>query len=179
MNRTIETPRLELRPWTTEDLEGARSIYAAPAVTRWLPPVTVVGPSDGLETLLATWVAADSTSAGCLGHWAVHLRSSPEVVGGLSLQPAPHASGSVAIAWALAPSAWGNGYATEAADALVRWAMHEGGVQEVFAIVQPGNARALGTAARIGMEWVIDLDQPTGEPYRVYRIRHGDLDWED
>lgn len=179
MNRTIETQRLELRPWTTEDLQGARSIYAAPAVTRWLPPAAVVGPSAGLETLLATWVAADRASAGCLGHWAVHLRSSPEVVGGLSLQSAPHASESVAITWALTPGAWGNGYATEAADALVRWAMHEGGVQEVFAILQPGNTRAIGTAVRIGMEWVIDLERPTGEPYRVYRIRHGDLDWED
>ncbi|WP_328531384.1 GNAT family N-acetyltransferase [Nocardioides sp. NBC_00368] len=178
MSRIIETPRLELRPWTTEDLEGARSIYAAPAVTRWLPSATVVGPPDDLKTLLATWVAADSASPGCLGHWAVTLRSSPEVVGGLSLQPAPHASESVAVAWALAPDAWGNGYATEAANALVRWAMHEGGVMEVFAIVDPGNARALETAVRIGMEWVTDLNQPTGRHYRVYRIRHGDLDWE-
>lgn len=179
MSRTIETPRLELRPWTTEDLEGARSVYAAPPVTRWLPPGTVVGHPEDLEALLARWVEADSAIAGCLGHWAVHLRSDPEVVGGLSLQPAPHASESVAITWALAPGAWGNGYATEALDALVRWAMHEGGVQEVFAIVQPGNERALRTAQRIGMEWVTELEQPAGEPLGVYRIRHADLDWED
>lgn len=179
MSRTIETPRLELRPWTTEDLDGARSVYAAPAVIRWLPSVTVVGRSGDLDKLLAKWIATDNAGAGCLGHWAVHLRSSAEIVGGLSLQPAPHARESLAITWALAPGAWRKGYATEAADALVRWAMHEGGVQEVFAIVRPGNERALGTALRIGMEWVTELEQPIGKPSRVYRIRHADLDWED
>ena len=57
--------------------------------------------------------------------------------------------------------------------------MHEEGVVEVFAIVQPDNERAAATARRIGMEWVTEVGHLPGGRYQVYRIRHGDLDYEE
>jgi [ribosomal protein S5]-alanine N-acetyltransferase len=159
------------------------AVYADPAVSRWLPSAATTGSTAGVEALLASWAEADGSGSECLGHWAVRPQSGAgvvgDVVGGVSLQPAPHASESVAIGWALSSTVWGHGYAAEASDALTRWAMHEGGVLEVFAFVQPRNRRAVATAERIGMEWVVDLEQSSGGPYRVYRLRHGDLDWHD
>jgi RimJ/RimL family protein N-acetyltransferase len=97
------------------------------------------------------------------------------VVGGISLAHVPSPDGSVTLRSELAPSWWGNGYASEAGEALVHWAMHEASVIDVFALVQPDNARAAATAERIGMEWELDLDSGL----RVFRIRHGDLDCVD
>jgi RimJ/RimL family protein N-acetyltransferase len=108
------------------------------------------------------------------GHWAVHRRDDGSVVGGVSLEFTPHGSESLAVDWNVVPIARGRGYATEAGEALIRWALHEAGVPDVFAVVPPGNAPAIATAQRIGMEWVTDRGQ-----FRVYRIRHGDLDYRD
>ena len=176
----IETPRLVLRPWSPADVDGAVDLYSAPAVRRWLEPaIDGAGSPATMRTVLAQWAEHDRSSSECFGHWAVLERSTSRIVGGVTLHRAPHASESVGIAWALVPAAWGHGYASEAGDALVRWAMHECGVLDVFAIVQPGNERGLATAERIGMEWVTELGRTQGGRYQVYRIRHGDLDWED
>ena len=180
MTRIIETQRLVLRPWEQADVASATAIYSAPSVKRWLAPgVDVSASSDGMQRQLAEWMDHDRTSTSCLGHWAVALRSTSDVIGALTLTQAPHASESITIGWALAPEAWGHGYATEAGDALVRWAVHEGGATEVFAIVQPDNARAEATAKRIGMEWVAELGHLPGGRYQVFRIRHVDLAWKD
>jgi [ribosomal protein S5]-alanine N-acetyltransferase len=109
--------------------------------------------------------------AGPEGHWALHRRDDGVVVGGVSLAFTPRGSESLAIDWTLVPAARGHGYATEAGEAVARWAIHEAGVPEVFALVPPDNGPAMATAQRIGMEWVTDRG-----PFHLYRIRHGDLD---
>jgi ribosomal-protein-alanine N-acetyltransferase len=180
MTRVIETQRLVLRPWHTADAEGALAIYTAPSVRRWIrtddaAPTTV----EEMRTRLRQWAPDDHESTDVHGHWAICDRATSAVLGALVLEHAMHTD-SLALGLALAPAAWGNGYATEAGDALVRWAIHEEGALEVFAIVQPDNQRATATAERIGMEWVTELGRPPGGGrYQVYRIRHGDLDWED
>ncbi len=180
MSRVIETERLVLRPWSDADARNATEIYEAPPVAHWL--TAQLGAFDTPARLSATllaWRHESRHDPGRAGHWAVHERDNETVVGGVSLQYAWAGGQSLTIAWALAPSAWGHGYAAEAGDALIRWAMHEEGVLEVFAIVQPDNVRAAETAKRIGMEWVTELGHASGGRYQVYRIRHGDLEYED
>lgn len=180
MSRVIATERLVLRPWSDADANDAMEIYEAPPVAHWLTPQ--LGAFDTparLDATLLEWDDEGRHDPGRSGHWAVHERKGDTIVGGVSLQYALAGSESLTIAWALAPRAWGHGYAAEAGDALIRWAMHEEGVVEVFAIVQPDNLRATDTAKRIGMEWVTELGHASGGRYQVYRIRHGDLEYED
>jgi RimJ/RimL family protein N-acetyltransferase len=179
MSRVIETARLVLRPWQVSDADAALAIYADPAVRRWSAPADLPVTAGEMRLRLQHWRTDDLTSNGCTGHWAVADRSTSVVVGAMVLDHAP-GSESLTIGWALAAGARGRGYATEAGDALVRWAIHEGGAVEVFALVEPDNVRARSTAERIGMEWVTELGHlDGGGRYQVYRIRHGDLDYED
>lgn len=182
MTRTIETARLVLRPWEPADAESALAVYTAPSVRAWLtqPDLPTELPANLAEmrSRIAEWAPDDSEHTDVHGHWAVCVRSTSAVIGAVTLQHAMQTD-SLALGCALAPEAWGHGYATEAGDALVRWAIHEEGALEVFAIIQPGNQRAAATAERIGMEWVTELGQAPGGRYQVYRIRHGDLAWED
>lgn len=178
MSPYIETERLVLRPWMEGDAEEALSIYGSQQVSRWLTPdLRAVRTPEEMQTVLRRWSDVDDRSV--VGHWAARSRRDGAVVGGLSLQYAPPGGDSVTITWQLAPTAWGNGYATEAGAALIRWAMHERGVIEVFAVVQPDNERAAATAERIGMEWITELGHLTQGRYQVYRIRHGDLDYHE
>jgi RimJ/RimL family protein N-acetyltransferase len=108
------------------------------------------------------------------GHWAAATHAG-DVVGGLSLQPAGPDDDDLTISCALAPVAWGRGYATEASAALLRWALHEAGATEVYALVRCDNTRALATAQRVGMDWIDDRVSDAVGRQRVFRLRHGDL----
>lgn len=176
MSAFLETERLTVRPWKASDANRAMAIYGAPSVSPWLvPALSALDTPAAMRSTLLRWRDDDEKGSGSAGHWAIQRRVDAELVGGLSLQYEPPGGESLTIAWVLAPSSWGNGYAAEACDALIRWAMHEQGATEVFAILQPDNARAAATAARIGMEWVTDLGHLQQGRYQVYRIRHGDL----
>lgn len=178
MSRVIRTPRLLLRPWDLDDTTSAFHIYEAPAVARWLAPWHVPASAEAMRRQLATWRDIEDRHAAPVGHWAAATPDG-EVVGALSLQYVPADGESLTLSWALAPPYWGQGYATESGTALMRWAVHERGAVEVFALVQPDNARAVGTALRMGMEWVTEYGDLPGGHYQVYRIRHGDFSVED
>jgi RimJ/RimL family protein N-acetyltransferase len=80
------------------------------------------------------------------------------------------------IGWQLAPEVWGQGLASEAGHLVAHWALGHPGVDEVFAVVRPTNARAAATAKRIGMEWVGETDKYYDLQLNVYRLRSADLD---
>ena len=128
-----------------------------------------------MRAVIDRWLRDPDADLALSRHWAAETREVGSIVGGLSLQPLGPEDDDLTITCALHPAAWGNGYATEAASALLRWALHEAGATEVFALVRSDNARALATTQRIGLEWVEDHDQPGGAAHQVFRLRHGDL----
>ena len=57
----------------------------------------------------------------------------------------------VEVGWRLARDAWGRGYATEAARAALAFGFEEHAIEEILAIVDPGNERSLRVCAKLGM----------------------------
>jgi RimJ/RimL family protein N-acetyltransferase len=55
------------------------------------------------------------------------------------------------IFYSLAPGAWGRGYATEAARAVVKYGLGALGLPEVLAEVDEGNAASVAVVKRLGM----------------------------
>ena len=90
------------------------------------------------------------------------------------LLPMPVPEADVEMECQLAPEYWGRGYVTEAAQALAHWAF-EHSLVELFALVEPDNARAAATARRIGMEWVGESEKYHGSLKQVFRLRPDDL----
>ncbi|MFG1817608.1 GNAT family N-acetyltransferase [Kribbella sp. NPDC049174] len=172
MKPTIETERLVIRPWQDTDASDALVIYGDEQVTRWLTPAMSWVPNVlTMRDVLHRWKAQDVAPA---SHWAVELRDTRRVIGGvavLRLEPWED----LEIGWQLARTAWGHGYAAEAGAALADWTMHHTDVEELFALVGPTNARAAGTAKRIGMELIGETEQYHGQHLNLYRLRHYDL----
>ena len=143
------TPRLRLRPWTTDpdDLARLSDIYGREEVTRWLGGPPTVGPVE----LVARWAEIPRVHS-CCGCWAIEVRGgAPDVVGTVLLKPLPDGVGEVEVGWHLHPDSWGHGYATEAARAVVERAFGAG-LPEVYAVVRPGNEASLAVCRRLGME---------------------------
>jgi RimJ/RimL family protein N-acetyltransferase len=176
MKPTIETDRLVIRPWRDADVPDALVIYGDEQVTRWLTPAMSRIPDEpAMRDVLRGWAAQDVAP---VSHWAVELRESGRVIGGvalLRLEPWED----LEVGWQLARTAWGHGYASEAGEAVARWSMHEADVEELFALVNPKNARAAATAERIGMEPIGETDQYHHQRLNLYRLRHDDLAYRD
>jgi [ribosomal protein S5]-alanine N-acetyltransferase len=172
MKATIETERLLLRPWRDTDASEALAIYGDQEVTRWLTPAMAWVPdAETMREVLQEWQEKDVAP---VSHWAVVRRDTDQLIGGVALlRLAPWED--LEVGWQLARADWGHGYAAEAGDAVARWALHQGGAQEVFALMSPANERAAATARRIGMEWIGETDQYHRQKLELYRIRHDDL----
>ena len=94
------------------------------------------------------------------------------------LRPLPPDEEDVEVGWHLHPAVWGRGYATEIGRAAAKRAF-ETGIDEVFAIVRPGNERSSQVARRLGMSYVGRTDKYWGLHAELFRLRPAGSDRPD
>jgi RimJ/RimL family protein N-acetyltransferase len=75
------------------------------------------------------------------------------------------------IYYSLAPGAWGNGFATEAARAVVDYALGQFGLPEVLAEVDEGNGASVAVIRRLGMTPFEMVPGPLGPMTRYRKAR--------
>jgi RimJ/RimL family protein N-acetyltransferase len=153
----IETARLILRPPQDRDRDALAAINGDPRVGAWLASTLSREESDALVDK----VCAHITEHGW-GFWAVERKGDAAVIGmtGLismseDLPPGP----AVEVGWRLSPDTWGQGYATEGAQAALDWGFAELKLPEVIAITARTNLRSQAVMRRVGM---------TPEPWRDF-----------
>jgi len=151
VDHVLLTGRLILRPVTTDDHDVLLAHWAAPDVRRFL--------FDGatLSAAEITGAIEDSTRdfgrAG-YGLWLIHEKDGTDPVGTALVGTAglrPLEDLGLEIFYSLAPSAWGMGYATEAARAVLDHALGPLGLPEVLAEVDEGNTASIAVIERLGM----------------------------
>jgi RimJ/RimL family protein N-acetyltransferase len=109
-------------------------------------------PRDGIRSGLVWWHADDHPVHGI---WAI-ATADGRLVGNLLLKPIPLSAGEssgpaeVEIGWHLHPDAWGQGYATEAAQAVLHDAFDRGPAK-VLAVTDPDNHASQAVCRRLGM----------------------------
>jgi len=150
----IETERLRIRDWTADDAPAALDLQGRLEVMKWLgdgPPQLCTDLDDARARIERWRGRADPP----LGHWAVEVADSGplhgRVIGSVLLVPLPNGDGEVEIGWHLHPGAWGHGYATESARAVLRHGF-EAGLAEIHAVTHLDNGPSQAVCRRIGME---------------------------
>ena len=107
------------------------------------------------------------------GPYAVVEKRSQNVIGycGLFFFPDVGGQPDVEVGYRLARSAWGQGYATEAAGAVRDFAFATLGIQRLIAIIDPSNIASIHVAEKIGMHYEkeVMLNDYT-HPDHVYAI---------
>lgn len=152
----IETARLILRPWRDDDRVPFAAMGADADVMQHLGPIMDRAGSDAVVDRLIALQAV-------LGHtfWAVERRDTSAFIGFCGLKMAPLGitglSGFPEIGWRLARSAWGQGFASEAARASLDWGWQKG-MTRIVAMTVPANTRSQAVMQRIGMQRRPDLD---------------------
>jgi RimJ/RimL family protein N-acetyltransferase len=76
------------------------------------------------------------------------------------------------VGWALHPSWWGSGYATEAGVAALSYAFDVMGAAEVYSVILPENLRSQAVARRLGLSLVEErvLSSCPAAPHGICRI---------
>lgn len=86
--------------------------------------------------------------------WRIRViveRCSYTVIGSINLKGPPDIHGDVEIGWGSNESARGRGYATEAAAAVMRWALQQPGVRSISATIADDNTESQRIAQRLGL----------------------------
>jgi RimJ/RimL family protein N-acetyltransferase len=76
----------------------------------------------------------------------------------------------VEIGWMLTPSAWGQGYGTEAGRAVRDEAFERLELESIVAVHHPENSASRRVMEKLGMVFERDVVARNGWPYRLYRL---------
>ncbi len=131
----LTTSRLRLRPWLEADRPAFAAMHADP------------------EVMVDAGRPLTHEERG-FGHWAVETLAG-EWIGYCGVMPskAGHALGEhLSAGWRLKRSAWGFGYATEAARAALADIFDRGLADEVLAYTAPDNLRSQAVMDRLGLQ---------------------------
>jgi RimJ/RimL family protein N-acetyltransferase len=146
----IETERLILRPLTVEDLEDVHAYQSLDEATRYVPFAARTLPQV-LEALGRQKSAAELKQAGDFIIWGQVLKSTGRVIGqsnlGIENLDDLHAE----FGYLLHPNYWGQGFATEASRAVLKYAFEVAKMRRVTAIIDHRNAASIRVAERLGM----------------------------
>jgi RimJ/RimL family protein N-acetyltransferase len=145
----LTTERLLLRRWRAADRAPFAALNADAEAMRYFPAPLARVESDALAERAAAQVDRHGW-----GLWAVELRARGAFIGFTGLARATFEAPftpAVEIGWRLAPSAWGRGYATEAARAAAAFAFEQLGIDELVSFTAAANARSRAVMERLGM----------------------------
>lgn len=169
----IETERLRVRDWVEADRWLFHAHCGDPEIGRYLPPVDLDAAFDAM--------LAGIQGAGGHGFWVIERRADGAAIGACGMLPGTAGTpiaGQTEIGWRLEGAWVGQGYAREAAQAVIARAWATGDTAEIVAITVPANAASRRLMERLGMrrDPAEDFDHPLlaeGSPHRrhlVYRL---------
>jgi RimJ/RimL family protein N-acetyltransferase len=172
------TARLRLRQWRDADREPFAALNADPVVMRCFAATVTREASDRSVDAWQAEIAQRGWS-----NWAVELVKSGEFIGFVGLTVPRRAElpfmPCVEIGWRLARAFWGQGYATEAARAVLGVGFERLGLAEIVSFTSLANQPSRAVMQRIGMlDSGEDFDHPAlplGSELRrhcLYRITH-------
>jgi RimJ/RimL family protein N-acetyltransferase len=155
----LRTARLSLRHWRVADLDTWAAMNADPDVREFFP--TVLTPGESAASMAR--FQADLERRG-YGWWALEVHRTGEFIGvtGLDTVDEGLPFAGVEVGWRLARPAWGHGYATEAARAVLAYGFDVLALAEILAITATGNVRSQAVMRRLGMtrDRADDFDDP-------------------
>lgn len=151
MAKLIEfnTRRLQLRQWRPEDREPFARLNADPRVMAFFPNPLARAESDAMADRIQVLISERGW-----GFWAVEVRDVAEFIGFVGLHiPVPELpfSPCVEVGWRLAFEHWGKGYASEAAQGVLRVGFEVLDLPEIVSFAAVVHRRSRAVMGRLGM----------------------------
>ena len=150
MHILLETERLILRRFTESDADHLYNLDNDPEVMRYINGGTPTPRHAIQEDILPIFLRYDERRPG-YGFWAAIEKEGGDFLGWFSLRPSEAAPGQAVLGYRLRRAAWGMGFATEGARALIRLAFAELGARRVVATTYEHNLASRRVMEKAGM----------------------------
>jgi RimJ/RimL family protein N-acetyltransferase len=150
MKVILETDRLLLREYVEEDAEAFFKLNSDPEVLRFVPDKRLLNVEQARQ-LLVDHPIADYRKYG-FGRGACILKSTGEQIGFAGLKYLEEL-GEVDVAFRLMRTHWGQGFATEAALASVRFGFADLGLKRIIGLVMPENIASVRVLEKTGLRY--------------------------
>ena len=166
-NHTIilETERLLLRHFVMSDLDALFAFYSDLDVIKYIPdaPRTYEETRDELE-----WFRNGHPKFPELGLWATVFKETGQFIGRCGLLPwTIDGQQEVEVAFALSREFWGQGLATEVAQAIVQYGFEHLQLSRLICLIERDNKASINVAIKIGMSFEKESKDEYG-PFLVY-----------
>ena len=145
----LETKRLLLRHFVSDDLDALYALYRDPEMRRYFP--------DGIRSYEYTkeemeWYYAGHPEHPKLGLWATTLKETGQFLGRCGLLPwTIDDVFEIEIAYMIAKDFWGQGLGTEAALGIRNYAFDQLGLTRLVCLIDEQNIASIRVAEKIGM----------------------------
>ena len=150
---SVETARLRLRMFTLDDLsEHHRLIFGDPDVMRTVStgqPLSIERTEVAIRRFIKHW------QDNGFGLWAVEHKEGGNLIGHCGMQHLEN-SPEIELVYALAKPYWGQGLATEAARAALRFGLDEIKLDRIVAIAMPKNTTSQNVMRKLGLQFERD-----------------------
>ncbi|HXD77437.1 MAG TPA: GNAT family N-acetyltransferase [Puia sp.] len=157
----LRTARLGLRRWRPTDLDPFARMNGDPAVMEYFPRVSTAAESAALVDRIEAHFGEFG-----FGLYATDRLDTGEFIGFVGLsRPSFSAwfTPCFEIGWRLRVSAWGQGFATEAALEVLRYGLMEVGLERIYSWTAAVNLRSERVMQKIGMVKVGEFEHPKVE----------------
>lgn len=164
----LETERLVLRRFTAADVDHLVALDGDPEIMRFLTGGTPT-PRAAIENEILPRILSSYGQGDGYGFWAAIEKEAGDFLGWFSFRPAERAGpGEVELGYRLCRAAWGRGYGTEGARAIIRKGFTELGVRRVVATTYQDNRASRRVMEKAGLTLA-----------RTYRLTPADLAAQD
>lgn len=165
MNVITETERLLLRTFTPDDAQLILELNSDPEVIRYTgDPIANIAQAREIlkNTILPQYALYNH------GRWAVHVKRDLEFIGWCGLKARPERK-EIDLGYRFKQSAWGKGFATEAAYACIKYGFEKLGISKIIGRAMPANTGSLRVLEKCGMEYVCE-EIVDDHPAKTYEI---------
>lgn len=163
--KILETERLILRRLLPADLDSLFALYRDPEIRRYFPEGTLTYEETKEEL---EWFLDGHPAQPELGLWATIYKETGAFIGRCGLLPwTIEQRSEVEVAYLLDKAYWGQGLATEAAQAIVAYAFERLNLSRLICMMYPENQASVKIAQKIGMTLEKELQDEQG-PFLLY-----------
>ena len=160
--------RVGFRLWTPNDFPHALSLWGDPEVTRF---IHARGPLNGDQVRERLLKEIATQEAYGVQYWMVFLLDTGDFLGCGGLRPYKLGEGVYEMGAHLRTRYWGQGFATEVAEAVMAHAFGRLGVASLFAGHHPNNQASRGLLQKLGFRYTHDeYYAPTGLRHPSYLL---------
>jgi ribosomal-protein-alanine N-acetyltransferase len=166
----VRTARLVATRPVFRDADELHPVMADERLAAWLWPGELGGPRSAAQVRAMLVRDADHWKRHGWGPWVVRDATTGEALGRVGLERCEIGGrDEVEVAWLIAAHRWGEGLATEIAQAAVRAAFDVVGLSDVVSFTLTDNTASRRVMEKLGFAYERDVEH-AGLPHVLYRL---------